>query len=77
MDELELRRSVAELLGVSPEELQGDIELDSFESFDSVARLSLMVCLSDLTGRPFELCCLQRLRTYGDILALVNGTDPK
>ena len=77
MDELELRRSVAEILAISPEELQSDIELDSFEGFDSVARLSLMVCLSDLTGRPLEASCLRRLRTYGDILALVDGTVPK
>jgi acyl carrier protein len=72
MDELEVRRSVAEILEVAPEELKKEDELDSFEMYDSTARLSLMVCLSDLTGQPVELAALQQLRTYGDVLALVK-----
>jgi len=76
MDELELRRSVAEILDASPDQLNPDVELESFAAYDSIARLSLIVCLSDLSGYPCELAALRKLRTYGDILALVgNGSN--
>jgi hypothetical protein len=75
MDELELRRSVAEILDVAPEDLKEADELDSFEMYDSTARLSLMVCLSDFTGQPMELSALQQINTYADILALVKGSS--
>jgi acyl carrier protein len=71
MDELEVRRSVAEILEISPEELTEETELESFPAYDSTGRLSLMVCLSDLSGRPVDLLALQNLRTYGDILNLM------
>jgi acyl carrier protein len=73
MDELEVRKSVAEVLEASPDELTEEVELESFASYDSIARLSLMVCLSDLSGYPFELGALRKLRTYGDILALLRN----
>ncbi|MCE5306268.1 MAG: hypothetical protein LLG20_01365 [Acidobacteriales bacterium] len=73
MDELELQRSVAEILEVAPEVLKESDELGSFEMYDSTARLSLMVCLSDLTGQPMELAALQQLRTYGDVVMLVRS----
>ena len=81
MDEQELKQAVAEILEISPEELREDAELDSFEAFDSTARLSLMVCLSDFAGVPMELGSLERIRTYGDVLALArsvagNGRRP-
>ncbi len=72
MDELQLRRSVAEILEVSPDELNETAELDSFATYDSTASLSLMVCLSDLSGCNFELRTLQKLRTYGDIVRLME-----
>ena len=75
MDELEVRRSVAEILEVSPEELTEEADLESFGAYDSTARLSLMVCLSDLSGYPFELAALQRLITYGDILRLMRESS--
>lgn len=73
MDQAEIRASVADVFGVSPDELAPDTELESLPTFDSLVRLSLMVCLSDLTGRPIELAALRRLRTYGDIEALVKA----
>lgn len=75
MEESQIRQSVAGVLEITPEELAPHVALDSFDTFDSVGRLSLMVCLSDLTGRPLELSCLEGLTTYGDILKLVNGHD--
>jgi acyl carrier protein len=73
MNDLEIRSSVAEILEIPPEQLTEGAELDGFASYDSTARLSLMVCLSDLSGCSFELAALQNLRTYGDVLALVKG----
>jgi len=34
-----------------------------------------MVCLSDLSGYPFELAALQKLHTYGDILKLIRKSS--
>jgi acyl carrier protein len=75
MDELLIRESVAEILGVLPEELTEDVELESFVTYDSTAQLSLMVCLSDLSGQQFELAILQKLRTFDDILALMKESS--
>jgi len=75
MDELELRQSVSEILGISPVDLSEDSELETFPAYDSTARLSLMVCISDVSGCPFELAALRGLRTYGDILKLVRKSS--
>jgi acyl carrier protein len=72
MDELQIRTAVAEALEISGEDLQMDTELTSFPSYDSTARLSLMICLSDATGRAIELCALQKIRTYGDVVLLAE-----
>jgi acyl carrier protein len=75
MDELEVRRSVAEILESSPEELTEETELESFAAYDSTGRLSLMVCLSDISGCPFEPAVLRKVRTYGDILKLIRESS--
>jgi acyl carrier protein len=63
---------VAEILGAEPSELQEASELESFEAYDSVARLSLMVGLSDFTGRPVTVPELMELHTYGDVIKLAK-----
>ena len=75
MDELDLRRSVAEILEVLPEELGEEDQLDNFAMYDSTARLSLMVCLSDFTGEPMELAALRGIHTYGDVVKLVRSSS--
>ena len=75
MDELRIRESVAEVLEVLPEELTEEVELESFVTYDSTAQLSLMVCLSDLSGQLFDLARLQKLRTFGDVLALMEESS--
>lgn len=74
MNEPSLRASVAEALDIPVDELGEDTELETLPTFDSTSRLSLMVCLSDFTGQPLELCSLRELRTYRDILNLVKVT---
>ena len=72
MELLEVRDGVAEILFASPGDLTPGSELDSFPGYDSVAKLSLIVFLSNAAGRPFELTALQNLRTYGDILTALG-----
>jgi acyl carrier protein len=72
MDDCEVQSAVAEILEIAPEQLTEETELESFETYDSTARLTLMVALSDLSGREYSLAALQELRTFGDILALVK-----
>lgn len=73
MDELALKNSIAEVLEVEPELLGYNAELESFDAYDSTGKLSLMVCLSEFTPRPLNLADLQKLRTFGDIVALVKN----
>jgi acyl carrier protein len=72
MDERELRNIVAEILETEPEELREASKLEDFTSYDSVARLSLMVGLSDCTGRPVSVAELMELHTYGDVVKLAG-----
>ena len=67
-DEQELRAVVAEIFGTEQCELQESSELESFAGYDSVARLSLMVALSDFIGRPVMVPELMELRTYADVV---------
>jgi acyl carrier protein len=72
MDERNLKEMVAEILEVEPGELQKTSELDSFNAYDSVAKLSLLVGLSDFVGRPVTVPELMELQTFGDILKLAR-----
>lgn len=72
MNEQDLRQLVAEIVEAEPEQLQESSELEGFNAYDSVARLSLMVALSDFTGRPVTVAELMELHTYRDILKLVG-----
>ncbi len=72
MNTQELQNMVAEILEVEPAQLQESSDLESFTAFDSVAKLSLMVGLSDFTGRPVSVPELMELHTYGDVLKLAG-----
>lgn len=72
MDGQQLREMVAEILEADAAELQETSELESFAAYDSVARLTLMVGLSDFTGRPIMVPELMKLHTFGDVMRLVG-----
>ena len=72
MNEQDLREMVAVILETGPDELQESSDLESFATFDSVARLSLMVGLSDFTGRPVTVSELTELHTFGDVIKLAK-----
>ena len=63
---------VAEILETDAIELLEARELGSFSAYDSVARLTLMVGLSDFTGRPVTVPELLKLHTFGDVMKLVG-----
>ena len=65
--------TLAEALMIEIDGLQMDTELESLPAYDSVSRLTLMVALSDLTGRNVEPSVLQSLKTCRDVAAFVNG----
>jgi acyl carrier protein len=73
MESQELRAAVAEILEAEPSELNEMSELEHFKAYDSVARLSLMVALSDFAGRPVTVPELMELHTYGDVMNLVRS----
>ncbi|HYA16617.1 MAG TPA: acyl carrier protein [Bryobacteraceae bacterium] len=70
VNEERFRTAVAEILSVDPAELTPDTRLESLESYDSVAALSLMVCLSDFTSQEFSFAHIRDVSTYGDLLKL-------
>lgn len=68
--------AVAEALMIEPDEIHMDTELESLAAYDSVSRLSLMVALSDLTGRNVEPSVLRSLKTCRDVGVFVNEGRP-
>ncbi len=76
MDE-NLRAAIARELKVDPSELRADRSLSSFEFWDSVTALTLMVIFSDLLGATVEPLELVSLRTVGDIEALAAAKQKK
>jgi acyl carrier protein len=71
-DDQELRDLVADIFEAKPEDFQESTELESFAAYDSVARLSFMVALSDFIGRPVMVAELMELRTYADVVGFVR-----
>jgi acyl carrier protein len=75
MDEQALRVAIAELLEVAQETLSDNDELESFAAYDSTAKLSLMVCLSDFAAKPLGMSDLEKMRTVGDVIRLVRDSS--
>lgn len=71
-----LLEAIATELQVEPDALVPGAELSSFALWDSLTRLSIMVILSDSTGVPVEPSELAKLKTVGDIEALLRSKRP-
>ncbi len=65
--EQEIREAVADLLEVTPADLQPQTNLSDLPNFDSVQLLSLIVVLDEL-GVEVPRNKIADLRTFGDIL---------
>jgi acyl carrier protein len=66
----DLKRIVADVLEIEPGQLESGTQLKSFETFDSVSLLSLMIELDEKAGikmGPEDSAALQQ---FGDIEAL-------
>lgn len=70
MKRVELQALVASVLEIDPELLEPETDLTSFESFDSVAVLTLMLDLDEHAGIRMSPEEASKLRFYGDIEAL-------
>lgn len=68
----ELRQIVAGVLEVKPEELNGDSDLTTIGTFDSVSVLSLMVELGEKAGIRMSPADTRDLRYYRDIERLAE-----
>jgi len=62
-----LKKSLADLLTIDPDQLTRDTRLNDLEDWDSVAVLSVMVVLGEGLGREIEPEEVVRLKTFGDI----------
>ena len=69
----ELRRAMVELLEVDADDvglettLQGDLDLDSIDAIDLIAKME------DLVGRKLDQDSFRQVRTVGDIVAVVHA----
>ena len=67
----DLKSRIAEELAITPEALTAETVLVTCERWDSVTVLTLMVILSDALGTAVTPEEMARLKTFGDIEALV------
>ena len=72
MKRSELRALVAGVLEINSEELNGDTDLTTIETFDSVSVLSLMLELEEKAGIRMGPEDTRNLRHYGDIESLAK-----
>ena len=69
----DLKSLIAQELGIAPELLTSQTVLATLERWDSVTVLTLMVILGDALGTSVAPEEMARLKTFGDIEALVDG----
>lgn len=72
MKHTDLRRIVADVLEIDPELLYSDTDLTQFETFNSVAVLTLMIELDMQAGVKVLPEEASKLRAYGDIESVVE-----
>ena len=70
MTRAELRKIVADVLEVDPDQLAPEVELGSIEGFDSVSVLSLIIELDEKAGIKLPPTAAGALKRYGDIEGL-------
>ena len=69
----EIKEVVAEIVDADPADIQLETDLYSFESFDSVEVLSLLVALNDI-GVSVDQGQISSVVTFGDLLK-VSGVE--
>lgn len=73
MNKDEFTAEFADILDVEPDELKPETELETIETWDSVAYLSAMVLIDEMLGIAVRPEVFSRAKTFGDILAEVDA----
>lgn len=63
---------LADLFEVEPDEIVESLELDSFEPWDSMSKLSLIVLMDDECGKKLTGEQIRSFKTIGDIIAFMD-----
>lgn len=72
---MELEKKVellADLFEVEPEEIVAEQELASFDAWDSMSKLSLIVMMDDECGKKLTGEQILQFKTMGDIIAFMD-----
>ncbi len=73
----QLKEIVADVLEIEASDLSAEVELTTFETYDSVNVLSLIIALDEEAGIKLGPQDAAKLNTYGDIekIALEQGVE--
>lgn len=63
---------LADLFEVESSEIVDDVELDGFEPWDSMSKLSLIVLMDDELGKKLNGEQIRAFKTISDILAFMD-----
>jgi acyl carrier protein len=72
MKRFELRKIVADVLEIGPDDIDSDTDLTTMETFDSVSILTLMIELDERAGIKMTPADTRGLRFYADIEKLAE-----
>jgi acyl carrier protein len=68
MNQIEILNQIEDVLDVEANSLNLDMELNSIDEFDSMAKLSLIVLCDDEFGKKLTAEQLNDFKTVGDIV---------
>lgn len=68
MNQIEILNQIEDVLDVEANSLNFDMELNSIDEFDSMAKLSLIVLCDDEFGKKLTAEQLNDFKTVGDIV---------
>jgi len=71
----DILNGLAEILEVQPSSLSEDTFLESLDTWDSLATISFIALVDELTGRVLEGDALQKATTIGDLLLLAKAVS--
>jgi acyl carrier protein len=73
MSRNEFTHEFAEVLGIAPEDLHPETDLNSLPEWDSVAYLSAMILIDEKLAFSIRPDAISNARTFGDILHAVQS----
>lgn len=73
MSREEIIASVADILEVEEKDLDASRALEEYESWDSVAVLSVVSLYTDISGKFIHASDVLKLRTVGELMEFLNA----